>query len=43
MDLDLDSAHNRNCIRVTGTGNKELDIDIQQLTQESREHEYVLR
>jgi hypothetical protein len=43
LDLDLDSAHNRNCIRVTGTGNKELDIDMQQLKEESHEHDYVLR
>ena len=43
MDLDLGSALNRNCIRVTGTGNKELDIDMQQLKEESHEHECVLR
>ena len=43
MDLDLDGALNRNCIRVTGTRNNELDIDMQQLKEESHEHEYVLR
>ena len=43
MDLDLDNALSRNCIRVTGTRNNELDIDIQQLTEKSHEHEYVLR